>query len=110
MDELSPWRPEAAAVAITVAFAAAVVAVVATAGGLAAAVAAGGCCILALQSLRPVEIGTFSTYLHAHRPKINSSPVKILKSSWKVPGKFLESSWKVLKTRSQKKSQLLEAP
>jgi hypothetical protein len=52
-DELSPWRPEAAAVAITVAFAAAataatvivvvIAAVIATAGGLAAAVAAGGC-------------------------------------------------------------------
>jgi hypothetical protein len=52
-DELSPWRPEAAAVAITVAFAAAaaavivVAAVVATASGLAVAVAAGGCCSLA---------------------------------------------------------------
>ena len=41
-----------------------------------------------LRTLPPVEIGTFSTYLHAHMPKINSSPVKILKRSWKVPGKF----------------------
>ena len=59
-EELSPWRPEAAAVPITVAFAAAaaagvivivvptiVAAVVVTASGLAAAVAAGGCCSLA---------------------------------------------------------------
>ncbi len=41
-----------------------------------------------LRTLPPIEIGTFSTYLHTHMPKINSSPVKILKSSWKVPGKF----------------------
>ncbi len=38
--------------------------------------------------LSSVEIGIFSTYLHVHMPKINSSPVKILKRSWKVPGKF----------------------
>ena len=41
-----------------------------------------------LRMLSPKEIGSFSTYLHAHMPKINSSPVKILKRSWKVPGKF----------------------
>ncbi len=34
-----------------------------------------------LRTLPPVEIGIFSTYLHTHMPKINSSPVKILKRS-----------------------------
>ena len=48
-----------------------------------------------IRTLCPVEIGTISTYLQAHMPKMNSSPVKILKRSWKVTGKFLESSWKV---------------
>ncbi len=37
-----------------------------------------------LRTLPPVEIGILSTYLHTHMPKINSSPVKILKRSWKV--------------------------
>ncbi len=41
-----------------------------------------------LRTLPPVEIGIFPTYLHTHMPKIKSSPVKILKRSWKVPGKF----------------------
>ncbi len=40
------------------------------------------------QTLRPVEIGTFSTNLHAHMPKINSSYVKILQNSCKAPAKF----------------------
>jgi hypothetical protein len=54
-----------------------------------------------LRTLRPVEIGTFSNYLHAHMPKINSSPVKILKSSWKVPGKFSKLGLKkILNSRS----------
>ncbi len=43
-----------------------------------------------LRTLYPVEIGTFSTYLHAHMPKINSSPVKNCKSSQKVLKKFSE--------------------
>jgi hypothetical protein len=43
-----------------------------------------------LQTLRPVEIGTFSTYLHTHMPKINISPVEICKSSQKVLKKFSE--------------------
>jgi hypothetical protein len=38
----------------------------------------------------PVEIGTKSTYLHTHMPKINSSPVKVCKSSQKVLKKFSE--------------------
>jgi hypothetical protein len=53
-DKISPWRTEAAAVAITVAFAATaaiigiiVTASIAKAGGLAATVVAGGCCSLA---------------------------------------------------------------
>ena len=43
-----------------------------------------------LQTLCPVEIGTFSTYLHAHMPKTNSSYVKICESSHKVLAKFSE--------------------
>ncbi len=43
-----------------------------------------------LQTLCPVENGTFSTYLHAHMPKINSSHVKICKSSQKVLKRFSE--------------------
>ncbi len=47
-----------------------------------------------LQTLRPIEIGTFSTYLHAHLPKTNSSYVKILQSLCKVPAKFPQLSLK----------------
>ncbi len=43
-----------------------------------------------LQTLRPVEIDTFSTYLHAHMPKTNSSYVKICESSRKVLAEFSE--------------------
>ena len=41
-----------------------------------------------LQTLRPIEIGIFSTYLHAHMQKINSSSSK----SVKVLAKFLQNS------------------
>jgi hypothetical protein len=51
-----------------------------------------------LQTLRPVEIGTFSTYLYAHMPKINTS------KSCKVLAKFLQSSH-----NSVSKKALLEA-
>ena len=51
------------------------------------------CCVLGFfhqvkkkifKTLRPIEIGTNSTYLNAQMPKINSSPVKNCQSSQKV--------------------------
>ena len=40
------------------------------------------------KTLIPVEFGTKSTYEHAHIVKMNSSYVKILQSSYKVPSQF----------------------
>ena len=55
-----------------------------------------------LQNALDVEYGTNSTYEHAHMPKINSSPVKILPSSRNVLAEFAELGLQIL-------SQLLEA-
>ncbi len=43
-----------------------------------------------LRTLRPVENGTFFTYLHAHMPKMNGSYVTICESSRKVLAEFSE--------------------
>ncbi len=43
-----------------------------------------------LRTLRPKENGTFSTYLHAHMPKMNGSYVTICESSCKVLAEFSE--------------------
>ena len=40
------------------------------------------------ETLGHVEFGMPYTYEHAHMPKINSSPVKILQSSCKVLAEF----------------------
>jgi hypothetical protein len=50
-----------------------------------------------LRTLRPIEIGIFSTYLYAHMPKINSSYVKILQKRAKFP----QSSHNLVSKKSQ---------
>ncbi len=57
-----------------------------------------------LRTLPPVEIGTFSTYLHTHMPKINSSPVKICKSSQQVLKKFSKLGLKKILNCSKRRS------
>jgi hypothetical protein len=44
------------------------------------------------ETLRAIDFGINSTYLHAHMPKINSSSVKICESSHKVLAQFSPSS------------------